>query len=271
MSVGQIETGVKLDTQGQAVLQERKDIVFCWAYAALITVAELVVGYGNIVVGMLLHACLLVSVLAHSSLAGRAETSKMLLTLALAPLIRMMSLAMPLAGIPVYYWYAVIGLPLVAATITVARVNGYKAPQLGFNFARLPGQLLFALVGIGLGYIEYMILKPQAIISPVTLSNIWLPAIILIIFTGLMEELAFRGVMFKAFAEGVGSKFAVIYVSYIFAVLHITHLSVLDIFFVFAVALLFTYAYKRFGSIIGITLAHGMTNTFLYIVWPNFL
>jgi len=195
----------------------------------------------------------------------------MLLTLALAPLIRMMSLAMPLAGIPVYYWYAVIGSPLIAATITVARLNSYKAPELGFNFSKIPGQLLFGLVGIGLGYIEYMILKPQAIITPVTLGNIWLPAIILLVFTGLMEELAFRGVMFKAFADGVGSKFAVLYVSYIFAVLHITHLKILDIFFVFAVALLFTYAYKRFGTIIGITLAHGMTNTFLYIVWPNFL
>lgn len=139
------------------------------------------------------------------------------------------------------------------------------------RFGNIPGQLLFSLVGIVLGYIEYTILKPQPLIAPMTWENIILPSVILIVYTGFMEEFAFRGVMHKAFTDGVGGRFSVVFVSYIFAVLHITHLHVMDIFFVFAVGVLFTYAFNRFRSLLGITLAHGMTNIFLYIVWPNIL
>ena len=275
MSAGQsleanINSAIELEPAAAEKLLDRKDMLFCCGYAALITIAEIIVGYGNIIIGMLVHAILLVAILAHSSLAGRDQSSKMLLTLALAPLTRMLSLAMPLGGIPIYYWYAVIGLPLILATVTVARINGYKARDLGINTAKIPLQLLFGLVGVGLGYIEYLILRPQPIIAPLTWTNILIPALVLIIFTGFMEELAFRGVMQKAFSEGISQKFSIIFVSYIFAVLHITHLSVLDIFFVFGVALLFTYALKRLGSLLGITLAHGLTNIFLYAVWPNF-
>lgn len=274
MSAGQVETGIELGCRGQAGLLARKDVLFCWIYAVLITAAEVVVGYGNIVVGVGIHAGLLVAVLAHSAFAGRQESSKMILTLVLAPLTRIMSLSMPLGGIPVYYWYAIIGTPLIVATVILARANGYKASDLGVAIPKLsmiPGQLLFALVGIVLGYIEYSILKPHPIISPLTLGGILLPAVILTIFTGFMEEFAFRGVMHKAFTDGVSARFSLIFVSYIFAVLHITHLHVLDIFFVFAVALLFTFAFNRFRNLLGITLAHGMTNIFLYIVWPNIL
>lgn len=245
------------------------DAVCCWMYAVLITAAEVVVGYGNIVLGMVFHAALLVAVLVHSALSAREGSSKMLLTLALAPLTRMLSLAMPLGGIPVYYWYAIIGTPLIAATYTVARLNGYRAGDVGITLSRVPRQLLFSLAGVGLGFIEFMILRPAPLVAPMTPGNTWLPALILVVFTGFMEEFAFRGVMYRAFSEGAGGRFAIIYVSCIFAVLHITHLSVPDIFFVFGVALLFTHVVRRTGSILGITLAHGLTNIFLYIVWPN--
>jgi hypothetical protein len=43
-----------------------KDILFCWGYAALITIAEIVGGYGNIIIGMAVHAGLLAAILAHS-------------------------------------------------------------------------------------------------------------------------------------------------------------------------------------------------------------
>lgn len=271
MSVGQIEAGIKVGNHGRKLMLARKDIIFCWIYGILITAAEVVVGYGSTLIGVAIHAGLLVAVLGHSAFAGRQQSSKMILTLALAPLTRILSLSMPLGGIPIFYWYAIIGLPLIAASVTVARVNGYKAPDLGLVIGKVPQQLAFALVGIGLGFIEYSILKPQPLVSPLTWGNILLPALILIIFTGFMEEFAFRGVMHKAFTDGVGDRFSLIFVSYIFAILHITHLHVLDIFFVFAVGLLFTYTYSRHRSLVGITLAHGMTNIFLYIVWPNVL
>ena len=59
------------------------------------------------------------------------------------------------------------------------------------------------------------------------------------------------------------------YVALLFGVLHIGYLSVLDVVFVMAVGLMFGYIVRWGGSILGVTLAHGLTNIMLFIVLPN--
>lgn len=252
-------------------LAARKDVIVCWTYAAVITAAEVTVGYFSLTAGMIVHAVLLVAILVHSSLLGGTKQGKMILTLALAPLTRILSLSMPLGSLPVMYWYVIIGFPVFLAAFTVARLNGYRPGDIGVVPFKLPGQLLIAPLGVVLGFIEFMILRPTPLVSPVTPYNIWLPSLYLMVFTGFAEEYIFRGIMCKAFSDGVSERYSLVFVSCLFAVLHITHLRVLDIFFVFAVALLFTYIFRRTGSLAGIALAHGVTNIFLYIIWPNYI
>ena len=62
----------------------------------------------------------------------------------------------------------------------------------------------------------------------------------------------------------------ILYVSLLFAVLHIGFLSWIDVVFVFAVALFFGWVVKKTGSLSGVTLAHGITNILLYLVLPFF-
>lgn len=273
MNNGQVRAGAELKVFGRLgrFLPAQKDVLFCWTYAVLITAAEVVVGYGNVTMGMVMHAGLLAAVLVHASLKNRAKSSEMMLTLVLAPLTRMLSLAMPLGGIPVQYWYAVIGFPILLATVAVARLNGYKAREIGLAFDKITRQLLISPAGVVLGLVEFYIIRPAPLVAPFSWVNAVLSAVILIVFTGFTEELIFRGVMYKAFAEGVNERFSMIFVSYVFASLHITHLKVLDLFFVFAVALLFTWILKRTGSLWGVILAHGTTNIFLYIIWPSII
>ena len=59
-----------------------------------------------------------------------------------------------------------------------------------------------------------------------------------------------------------------VYVSALFAVLHIGHLSVADVMFVFLVGLVFASLVRRTGSLFGVTLAHGATNIGLFLVFP---
>ena len=85
-----------------------------------------------------------------------------------------------------------------------------------------------------------------------------------------MEELIFRGVI-QTLSERVMGMGSVLYVSLIFAVLHIGHYSMIDVAFVFMVALLFTAMVKKSGSLLGVTLAHGIANSMLYCVMPFLL
>ncbi|GBF33934.1 CAAX amino terminal protease family protein [Desulfocucumis palustris] len=248
-----------------------KDYLFIWLYAAAITMAEIFTAYYNPLFGIICHVVLLAALLAHASLAYKQSINLVYLSLSLAPLIRIMSLSMPLVDVPFMYWYLIISLPLFAASFSVMRFAGFKPREVGLTVGNLPLQLLVALLGVPLGLVEYLILKPTPLVPELTFQQVWLPALILLVSTGFLEEFIFRGVMYRAAVETLGSRHSIIYISFIFGVLHITHRSPVDLIFVFAVALLFSMAVGFLRSLLGVSLAHGLTNIGLYIIWPYLL
>jgi len=54
----------------------------------------------------------------------------------------------------------------------------------------------------------------------------------------------------------------------VFTVMQLGNRSALQMLFVFAVALFFGWMALRTRSILGVTLAHGLTNVFLFLVFP---
>ena len=166
--------------------------------------------------------------------------------LSIAPLIRILSLSIPLQGVAGQYVYLITGIPFLIAIIVTARMAGFHMSDLYLSQKNHQKsrhgwkvQLAVALIGIPLGLMEYFILRPEPIIPQLTPGAVVTASVILIIFTGFTEELTFRGVMKRATDDLFGVRISVIYVSLVFAVLHITHLSALDVFFVFGVGLLF--------------------------------
>ena len=252
-------------------LAATKDHSFLWLYAAAIGIAEVVTAYYSPMHGIICHALLLVALLVHASRTYKQEINRMYLAMALAPLIRIMSLAMPLTGVPPIYWYLVISLPLFAAGVSVMRQARFKPREVNMTAGILPYQLLVALVGIPLGYIEYLILRPEPLAAALTLQLIWFPALVMLISTGFLEEFIFRGVMFRAAQKTMGGYYSIFYISIIFMLLHVTHRSPLDLAFVFGVALLFSVVVGLSRSILGVSIAHGLTNIGLYLVWPFLL
>jgi membrane protease YdiL (CAAX protease family) len=85
--------------------------------------------------------------------------------------------------------------------------------------------------------------------------------------TGFVEELIFRGVMQRASVRAVG-RFGWLYVALLFAVLHVGYRSVADVIFVFGVALMFGWVVESTRSLLGVTLAHGLTNVVLFLIMP---
>jgi membrane protease YdiL (CAAX protease family) len=190
-----------------------------------------------------------------------------LLSLAFAPLIRLLSLSLPLADVPLVYWYLITSIPLFVATYIAMRTLDIDWRGVGVNLRALPLQLAVGVVGAAFGYMEYRILRPAPLARAFTLEQLWLPALILLFSTGFMEELIFRGVMQRAAQEALGG-LHIAYVSALFAVLHVGYKSLLDVVFVFGVALFFGYVVERTDSILGVSLSHGLTNIVLFLVAP---
>jgi len=236
-------------------------------YLVLITVAELLTVLTDARWGLALHIGILTALLVQSSLVLDQPYHKLLLALALAPLIRILSLAMPLQDIDLMYWYAIVGAPMMLTALLVARTLGLSWRNVGFTMRSLRIQALVASTGLAFGVAEYFILKPEPLIDEFSWSAFWLPALILLVGTGFNEELVFRGVMQSASGDALG-KSAILYVTVIFAVLHLGYKSAVDVAFVFAVGLMFGLIVAKTRCLLGVSLSHGITNIALYLVVP---
>ena len=237
-------------------------------YLVALTIAEVVTTLVEPWVGLLMHGMVLVALLLHTALTWEHPSHRLLLSLVFAPLIRLLSLSLPLSGFPLIYWYLIVSVPLFAATVIALRTLGFPLKMAGLNLKGLPLQMLVALTGLSLGYFEYRILQPAPLVQNLAWGEIWLPGLILVVCTGFAEELIFRGMMQQAATEALGSRWGILYVAILFAVLHVGYQSLADVLFVFGVALFFGLARAVTGSILGVSLAHGMTNVLLFLTIP---
>lgn len=240
-----------------------------WFYVGGLAGAEILVGYVHPVAGLLVHLGLLVALLVHAAHASRSGRHLLYLTLMLAPLIRILSLSMPMVLVPPHLVYLATGLTVLAAAGPVMRIGGFTGKEIGLVWGYWPWQLLVALSGVAVGITEFYILRPAPLLPSISGPEIVLTGLVLLVGTGFVEELLFRGLMFRAACRYVRKGRALLYVNVVFAVLHITHLVPLDVFFVFLVGVYFTVVVDRTRSLLGVTLAHGLANITLYLIWPQ--
>ncbi|NLF03263.1 MAG: CPBP family intramembrane metalloprotease [Anaerolineales bacterium] len=236
-------------------------------YLVMISAAEVLANLVNPHAGIVLYGFVLVAFLVHSAASWRYPIHRLLLTLAFAPLIRLLSMSLPLARFPLLYWYLITSVPLYAAAVVITRVLKMDRRELGFVWGKPLTQLGIGLTGLAFGVIEYLILRPEPLVESLSLGSVWLPALILVVSTGLAEELIFRAIMQRAAIGALGAS-GIVYVAGLFAVLHLGYKSLADFVFVFIVALFFGWAMQRTRSIVGITIAHGLTNVLLFLVMP---
>lgn len=135
-------------------------------YAMLIALAESVTTFVDPVYGLSIHALILICMFSLSALKyAENPASSLFLSLSLAPLIRIISLSLPLAYFPRYAWYLLAGSAVFLATLALMRVIGMGFRDVGVTFNKPVVQLAVGATGVPLGVIEYFILKPEPLAS----------------------------------------------------------------------------------------------------------
>jgi hypothetical protein len=246
----------------------RSEFVIAMIYLAGLIVAEALVAYSNLEVGLALEAIILFALLVNSSLKTSPNFSLLLQSMMALPIIRIIGLSIPLMQIQPLYWFPIISIPLFAASFTIMRAQGLSLKGAGFIWGNIPLQLAVALTGVLLGTIEYFILEPKPLIAIFNLQNLFFASVILIISTGLAEEVLFRGIIQKNAENVFGALLGLLYASLLFTALHIGWTSIYDLIFVFLVAIFYGYVFQKTRSLFGITLSHGISNTFLFLIVP---
>ncbi len=247
--------------------------VLLWGYLLLIALAELLTSSAYPQAGLLFHAIILIGLLLHGALERNEQVRRLALALVLAPLIRLLSLSLPIAAFPQATWHPIISIPLLIAAWMIARQLHISRRDIGLRIGNPLIQCMLISGGITLGALEYAILSPTderlatgLLLAP-TWSTFFLTSLSLFVFTGFTEEIIFRG-LFQSLAMPVLRRWGLIYVSLLFGALHITYRSWSDFVFVTIVGLIFAYIVMWSDSILGVTLAHGLTNVMLLVVLP---
>lgn len=246
----------------------RKEVLILTTYLLAIIAAEIVTAHYSVEYGLMMHTLILFALLINSSLTHSVKFSYLLRSMMILPMIRIIGLTIPLMQVNELYWFPVISIPLFAASFTLMRSQKLTLKNVGLVLGNIPVQLTIALSGIILGFTEYLILKPQPLISSFNLEAVLFAGVILVISTGFAEELLFRGILQKNAEKILGKLWGLLYVSILFTALHIGWNSTLDLLFVFCVALFYGYTFQRTRSLLGITLSHGISNSFLFLIMP---
>jgi membrane protease YdiL (CAAX protease family) len=251
-------------------MKTSKELTIFILFLSLIILAEIMTSFVDPNYGLFIHSILLFSMMALSAFWQKTRhSSNLFLCLSIAPLIRIFSLSLPLSYFPTYAWYIIAGIPMLLAAIIVIKIQALNLKDVGITLKRPGIQLLIMLTGIPFGILEYLILQPSPIATGLSVLQLVFLAIALILATGFVEELVFRGVFQNSAIKLFGAKTGLIAVSAVFAVLHIGWLNVLDIVLVFFIGLFFWVLMYKTGSLAGVSLSHGLTNVFLFLVMPS--
>ena len=239
-------------------------------YLVAITLAQIVSAVYVPIWGILCQTVILTVIIVRSILAVGHLNQQVLLPLVLVPLLRIISLAIPLTDVPPIMLYYLSYVLVCVAAVGVVRIQGYTWAQVGINLRQAPKQLIVAFTGITFGIAQYFILIPEPMIAELTLQEVWLPTLILLVSAGFMVEFIFRSVLQNSTTEMFGG-WGIVYVSLLFTVTYIGFLPLINLTLIFVVSLLFGYVVRKTGSIMGVSLSRGIWNITLYLIVPFLL
>jgi uncharacterized protein len=241
--------------------------VFLTFYLCALILAELNSHGVNVYAGLIVHAILLLMLLTQSVLTS-GEASKLYAAMAVIPLIRILTLSTPFWLTDQTNLFALVNLPLIVATVVAMTTLQYRPREIGLHLGRPWLQGLIVLIGIPIGILERLIIQPAPLAQSLALNDLLWPIVSLILFTGLSEELLFRGILQKAATDTLGERYGIVYISVLFGVMHIGWNSLLDVFFVTLIGMVFGFIAQRTNSIFGVALAHGLANIMLFLILP---
>jgi membrane protease YdiL (CAAX protease family) len=193
--------------------------------------------------------------------------------MSLASLDRILSLSTPPYQFSTLQWLGLVSIPLLTAAGSVAYVLGLRIKDLGLGPLTLSGvgvQAAVGSTGLALGVVEFFILGPA--IPPWlpqwTLSGFAFGVVVMFFATGLSEELIFRAILLRKAVEAMGSRLGLLFVTGVFATLHLFYASPADLVFVFGVGLFYGLIVLRTNRLWGVIISHTIANAVLYLVAP---
>jgi hypothetical protein len=139
----------------------------------------------------------------------------------------------------------------------------------GFSKKKLLKYSLIGLaIGIPLGIMEYLILRPAPAFPAFGVRYLFRDMAYMFLFVGVGEELLFRGFIQQDLMGAFGWKWGLFGASALFAVMHLTWRSIPELAFVLLAGIVLGTLYLKTKSLVAPIVAHGVNNVVLVAILP---
>ena len=249
-------------------------VVGVLASVAAIAGAEALVAFGDLVAGLILHAVVLLALVSCYSAAGqaapgeRSQTEPAFLALALVPLMRIASLVGSFPEVSRMLWPVFAGIPVLAGSILVARVDGMRGALAWPVRASWRVQASAVAAAVPLSLLGYGLLHPDPLVRHAAWTRFAAAAAVLVVFTGVLEEVVFRGLLQHSLTLIV-PRSAPLFTNVLFSAAFLGTRSVTFVGFAAVVGLLASAVVVRTRSLAGVSIGHGFLNVGLLLIWPS--
>ena len=215
--------------------------------------------------GVFAHALVLVGLVGLSMRPG--TTQRLTLAVAVLPLIRILSLAVPAAIVPIVYWYLEIGLAGTEGILLVMRRLNLSPYDVGLRRAPIAEVVSVGVIGALLGIPAYLIAGRLDLGHGGGLVGLAIASAVVIIFVGFFEELLFRGLIQSA-GTTLFSRGGVLLSVGATVLMYSASLNPRYIVFAALVATFFGLVARRSGSIAGPIAGHAALALMQLVVLP---
>lgn len=240
-----------------------------WLIVFMIISSETILAFVSISIGVIIYLTILISLLITALIKYQKPSYQLFSALTLIPLIRIISVSLPMTGLTEVLGIVAVSVPLFITGVLIVKIVSITPAAMGFRIKNLHIQLLIALLGLPLGFIKFFMLQPDIKYISVAPVKILIWVIVLIICVGLLEEFIFRGIIFSVVHRFLGYKKTIIITSLLYAALAISSKSLLNVIYAFLISILFCQIFIWKESIVGISLAHGIINITFYLICPH--
>jgi membrane protease YdiL (CAAX protease family) len=168
-----------------------------------------------------------------------------------------------------YFFAALYGVMFIPIIAIVAH-RKLSRRDLGLTGGRRLTYLipLAALVGVGLGFIEYAILPNQQLIPNASASELIGLSIVLIFFVALVEELLFRALLQPQLIERSGAFVGILITSVLFGAWHAGYANVYELLFTTGAGVVFGVAFYKTKNLPFVVTMHAVDDILLFGVLP---
>lgn len=218
--------------------------------------------------GALATVAVMAVLLWGAATAESEDERRLVAALTILPLIRLVSLTLPMSRLSVLLWIGVVTILIATAALIVVRRLRIPRREIGVSSRNLIVQFPLAGIGLGVGVIAFLILPRDLL--PIPAGSEPIAAATIVGAAAITQEVLFRGLILMLAVPLLGPLASVLFAAFLATSLEVGYGSIVNIAFTLVASIIYGYLVWRTGSIVGMALAHALASISLLVLLPAF-